>query len=340
MAPTLDSYYHRRGHGMTTDPGQLMKSLPDSEVDRVIRGVIRRVLPLHAQDHEDVRGDALLLLVRKVHQLESTPSAAPIADWPAYVATLAHHACYAYLRRRRPQWMRLRNQVRYVVGHDADISLEQEADRLFCAVRASWTDGGALDLSALPLRDLAKVIVARAGGRLALDELVAAVADVRGVRDADTPVSSRGDMEAVADPCAPASVMLDTARYLQSVWREVQQLPLRQRWALRLNLRNTSGQGLLSLLPLTGTASMRQIADVLELPAHEFARLWKDLPMDDRSIAARLGLTRQQVINLRKSARERLSRRLGRSSERADGNTASRSAFFILRHHRSVHRSP
>jgi hypothetical protein len=34
------------------------------------------------------------------------------------------------------------------------------------------------------------------------------------------------------------------------------------------------------------------------------------LPLDDLTIAARLGLTRQQVINLRKSARLRLARRL------------------------------
>jgi hypothetical protein len=34
------------------------------------------------------------------------------------------------------------------------------------------------------------------------------------------------------------------------------------------------------------------------------------LPLDDATIAGLLGLTRQQVINLRKSARERLARRL------------------------------
>lgn len=62
--------------------------------------------------------------------------------------------------------------------------------------------------------------------------------------------------------------------------------------------------------------------------------------MDDRSIAARLGLSRQQVINLRKSARERLSRRLTGSSEMAAGNMAPRSGFFMLRQNRSAHRAP
>jgi DNA-binding CsgD family transcriptional regulator len=46
------------------------------------------------------------------------------------------------------------------------------------------------------------------------------------------------------------------------------------------------------------------------MEAVELARIWKDLPLADQDIATRLDLNRQQVINLRKSARERLGRRL------------------------------
>ena len=55
---------------------------------------------------------------------------------------------------------------------------------------------------------------------------------------------------------------------------------------------------------------MQQIAELLERSPQEFHGLWNRLPLDDLSIAQLLGLTRQQVINLRKSARERLSRHL------------------------------
>ena len=60
---------------------------------------------------------------------------------------------------------------------------------------------------------------------------------------------------------------------------------------------------------MTGVASIRRIADALELDHAGFAELWPTLPLDDRDIAERLGLDRQQVINLRKSARARLARR-------------------------------
>ena len=55
----------------------------------------------------------------------------------------------------------------------------------------------------------------------------------------------------------------------------------------------------------------RQISEALEIAPLEFARLWNLLPLDDLALAALLGVTRQQVINLRKSARERLVRRIG-----------------------------
>ncbi len=40
------------------------------------------------------------------------------------------------------------------------------------------------------------------------------------------------------------------------------------------------------------------------------AELWNQLPLDDAAIAELLDLTRQHVVNLRKSARKRLTRRL------------------------------
>jgi hypothetical protein len=54
---------------------------------------------------------------------------------------------------------------------------------------------------------------------------------------------------------------------------------------------------------------MGELAVALEMPPKVLAQLWNDLPLDDLAIASRLGLTRQQVINLRKSARARLARR-------------------------------
>ena len=52
------------------------------------------------------------------------------------------------------------------------------------------------------------------------------------------------------------------------------------------------------------------MAVVLAISEEELARIWNRMPLDDLAIAARLELTRQQVINLRQSARVRLARRM------------------------------
>jgi hypothetical protein len=66
----------------------------------------------------------------------------------------------------------------------------------------------------------------------------------------------------------------------------------------------------ITLLPATGVATFEQIALTLEIPIAEFEQLWAQLPLDDLYLADYLGATRQQVINLRKTARERLLKRM------------------------------
>jgi hypothetical protein len=81
---------------------------------------------------------------------------------------------------------------------------------------------------------------------------------------------------------------------------------------------------MLWVFPVMGIASIRAIAAALEMPAAELSVLWGRLPIDDNAIAERLDCTRQQVVNLRMSARKRLSHRLGTpDSPRNSGNKAN-----------------
>ncbi len=59
---------------------------------------------------------------------------------------------------------------------------------------------------------------------------------------------------------------------------------------------------------LLGLTSVRQAAALLEMPPERMAEYWNALPLEDRAIAAWLGLESQQVINLRKVARGILGR--------------------------------
>ena len=53
-------------------------------------------------------------------------------------------------------------------------------------------------------------------------------------------------------------------KYLESLWKEIQELPEKQRYALLLNLRDSDGESVLPLMPSSGAASFEEIADALK----------------------------------------------------------------------------
>jgi len=103
---------------------------------------------------------------------------------------------------------------------------------------------------------------------------------------------------------------VEQRRFLEQLWKEICELPLLERTALLLNLRDNNDRGLIVLLADLRIVTIRQIAMALRLQPEEFAALWRDLPLDDDDIGERLGMNRQQVINLRRSARRRLAKRI------------------------------
>jgi len=176
----------------------------------------------------------------------------------------------------------------------------------------------------VPLSTLLENILERAGAALAIDQLVAIVAEVKGIKD--HPVKSYDQdnelVQSLASPVPKTDAVLEQHLYLSRLWEEVASLPALQRAALLLNLRDANSDSVIAFVPHLGIASKSEIAELVGVPEDRFAELWNDLPLEDSAIAKLLGITRQQVINLRKTARERLARRMQASeknSSRASG---------------------
>ncbi len=315
----------------------------------VIKAIIRHKLRVFldgrgvghaAQEAEDVESDVVLHLLTRLREVKGDAAARAIGNFRSYVAVTTHHACHEVLRRKYPQRWRLKNRLRYLLTHHESFALwGDDGEEWLCGFSA-WRDrrmraaeAGRLE----PLRDartaserlglagrnlqlinpaeLLTAVFKHLNAPVELDALVTLVADLQGVKDLPPPDTARdeeGD-DAVAqtvDPRADVGREVELRIYVARLWEEICQLPLRQRAALLLNLKGTSAADAITLFPLTGAASIRQIAAALEIGAVEFAALWRELPLDDAAVAARLNVTRQQVINLRKSARERLARRM------------------------------
>src|SRR5213075_2966084 len=99
---------------------------------------------------------------------------------------------------------------------------------------------------------------------------------------------------------------------LTALWDEIRALPLPQRTALLLHLRDDRGNSTIPLLVFTGTATLDEIAAALQIDLARMEELWDELPLPDLEIASMLETTAARVVGLRRAARERLGRMLRR----------------------------
>jgi DNA-directed RNA polymerase specialized sigma24 family protein len=194
------------------------------------------------------------------------------------------------------------------------------------------------------------------------DDLVKIVCDMRLVEnfvpiaEADGDEQGRPLSERLVDAAPRPDEVAEWNEFLERLWGEIVQLPRLQRMAYLLNF--TSGDGQLELFWNHGVVGIPGIGAALQLTEDQFITIWSELglsgeerrrveaaagydekfallwmylPLTDGIIAKIIGAERQKVINLRKAASDRLSRRLadrGRSGQNLSrgGNIRSLSA--------------
>lgn len=318
-----------------------LASLIDEHAVPIVREILGSSLRFYfdnngaasTQDANDLFNDIVANLLSRLRQIRSDCTRGTIADFRAYIAATAYNACNLYLRQKYPRRSRLKNKLRYLLSHDAAFALWSNETSGMIGGFAQWRDRAAstpqrffekirqdpvewIESVGLPgvgtnrpqLSSLLNALFQSCGGPVRLDDLVNIIADI--CREKDQPDEPLDTALNLVAPTFDFEAVLEQKRSLALIWQEVRKLPRRQRLALLLNFRDVRGQDLVSLLPHTRTATIEQIAEALELPLEEFLELWNKLPLDDATIAELLGATRQQVINLRKCARERLERRI------------------------------
>ena len=285
------------------------------------RVILRRLREGAAREHEDLTSEVLVDLIVRLRGCRQSPEEAPIENLASYIAVTAHHACDRYFRQLQPRRHQLKNRLRYVLRAEPRFALWADDRGLLLCGLSTWQGRSAVELLELPvvpnpqslLQKVLDGIFSAAGGPVSVDDLTTLLANAWDIRDTpDTTVEER------PAPSIDPAVALDNRRRLTYLWNCILALPVAQRTALLLHLRDERGGPLLPILVATGVATVRRLADVLEMPAGELAAIWNRLPLADTEIGLRLGRVRQQVINLRAAARQRLARM--ESSCAGDGN--------------------
>lgn len=293
------------------DGSALLEEILVHHVVPLCRTVTRR-RRYTAAETSDIEAEVAMRMVVRLRAAREGAEP-PLDDARKYVLTVAFSACHALVRRQHPERARLKNRIRYVAGHDQRLAIWERQDRDWVVgLRAhegqAPSPGGPQAIP--PYGELSDVLLAicKSGPR-SLDDAVSLAADALGIQDGGAAAG-----QDVPDRGAAVDLQLSQRSELEWLWREVLELPERQRAALLLNLRDDGGHGVIELLPATGVATIRQIAAAVGMAADRFAALWRDLPLEDARIAELIGVTRQQVINLRKAGRFRLFRRRQRNT--------------------------
>jgi len=277
--------------------------------ERVVRSRCRGWnVAQHVRD--DLRGEVVLRLLKRLQRAQEEPEIPPIQRFDDYIASVASRLVDDLARALFPEWTRIKNRVRYLVHHDDRFHVfVDDAGRTMCEAAAPSPARRRVRTSAAHALALSVVQTLDEAGRpLDLEDLVGALAKRHGVVTANF----SGPVE-IAGRCEDPGEAMESAEAVRRLWIEIEALPPRQRMALLLNSRDESGESALRLLAATGLAPAGSLAAALGMSEEELNGLWDELPLGDDVIAARLRLTRQQVINLRKAARDRLARRTSRA---------------------------
>jgi RNA polymerase sigma factor (sigma-70 family) len=324
---------------------EILSQLIALHVEPVIKRIISYKLHLNCHqnigqtDAGDIYQEAIVQLLEALHHLREQPHANPVSDLRGLASVIAHRACSRWMRLRFPERHAFKNRLYYLLTRQRGFALWQNENRKLVAGFAVWqgekisAPDGRLERLSDNEELLARIRLLKNGRQTGHDSwggTLAAIFDYLGrpvefdklvgtlaalLQFEDRPLESieqitdaLGFEASAAEP--DAAWQVEKRIFLQRLWDEIRLLPPNQRAALLFNLRDTEGGGGIALFPALRIATLHQLAEALEMSAEKLAGMWNELPLEDLRIAELLQLTRQQVINLRKAARKRLTRRL------------------------------
>lgn len=297
-----------------------------------IRRVLSSYLTLSHHDREEISAEAQSRVLRRLRDLHGR-RAAGIADLKSYVTTVAFNARKDFISSKKPEWRRINNRIQRLAedpergirlkarrdGDDQFALAERDGARnsrdiaeILDAVRRTIPDH-----LVRRVQDLVPEVLACANGGLSRKELVGAVLELTGGGDL-VEIEMPEELNEIRTVSENDEMIANRqVALLRQVWEEVRLFPGNQRKALILSLRENRDTEAVSLLLRNRIATIREIADTLEVSLDEFSAIFERLPMSSLEIADFLGIEDggrtsrvQRVDNLRRIARDLLRRRL------------------------------
>ena len=296
-----------------------------------IRRTLRQRLGLHVGQSganpnnpqaEDLYQDAVTKVVQWLNDLKIKPEQKTVRNFGQYVSRIASNVCNDYLREKAPARYRLKNNLRDLFENRSEFSLwKDSSNSVVCGFRM-WsakqhsdrrkrTDSleenietiramnfPETEVNGVPLPEIVAAILNWIGGPIELDRLVNAAAQLLNLKE-QTEESLDDDRgywdQRLVDSAINTDSLLEQRESFQTLWKGIKQLPKRQRQAVCLSFQCEDGTDLVSLLLDTDLLTFDKIAAALAVHPVELLAIWKQMPMDNATVAAYVGATREQV---------------------------------------------
>ncbi len=300
-----------------------------------IRKVLTSYLTLSLEEKDEIQSDAQTRVLGKLRTLRigihsEKPMAKPIRNFQAYISTVTFNCRKDFILRKQPEWRQNHNRLRRLRDENSDlIFFTDDNGTQFVRLKSQSKKHSEIEFNEiisrvrkkfpnhlfLKTQEVVPSILEIADGALTKNELLKAILEI----------TEAANFEEIEIPEEMTEYLKNNdfiakrqKGYLRRIWEEIKTFPTNQRKVLLLSLKESRRTEAITLLLKKRIATIKEIADALEVSLDEFSEIFAQLPMTSQEIADFLDIKdegktskEQKVDNLRRIARDLLRRRLG-----------------------------
>ena len=290
------------------------------------------LLPFLSGENEAVAEDCLNQLFEKIIIPQIRKILASYLTLTFYISTVTFNCRKDFILCKQPEWRRNDHRLRRMRDGGELIFFADDAGIQFICLKSPTESGSEMEFEEivalvcqkypnhlfLKTQVLAPIILETAQGAVPKNELIKAIlkiTDSVNIEEIELPEEMGEHFQTFENE---ELIAKRQKVHLRRVWDEIQTFPANQRKVLILSLKESGKTEVVTLLLKKRIATIKEIADVLEISLEEFFNIFEKLPMSSLEIADFLSLEdgenlskEQKVDNLRRIARDLLRRRLG-----------------------------
>jgi RNA polymerase sigma factor (sigma-70 family) len=326
---------------------RLLSDLILTQASPLVRKVLRQKLAFNVSqsgtnpsnpDAEDLFQEITATLIKRLNKLIHDPDKYAITNFRQFVRTLAINACREYLRKKSPERMRLKNNLRDLFYRHPDFKIWRQNNLGSICGYSEWEgmphslpsserlkqireNPDFLREAIFRDKNIQRLSISKVvaeffkwlGGPIEFETFVELYAGLTGIHfqqvESIEQQGAKWDRR-IAGSTISSDKLLESREKLILLWNEIKQLPPEQRDTVCLGYVDKDCEDIVNLLVNAKIITFPQLASDLGMSIEELMNLWKQIPMDSATLANYLGATRSQVNKWRFQALKKLRKRL------------------------------